>query len=377
MSGVSSPVTADPLDSSSRVFFLTLFILAVLVVVASYLFVLLISYGFIFFTSEGLSLIMQTRSLPVLLLFFLIGFYTPEVQVGAVFGFLLTVYVLCFIVASQWRERFSSVIEKLLSRPFRSLFNNFLFAMPLLSSMIVMAAWVIIFSQEAVGIPTGQLVFPPDISLQEIFLSLAYAPIREELGYRLVPLGLFTLFHVFLTGRNVAGKRMKLFFASFFYPDGAKRLTGLRNVGEHGFWRGISTGEWAMVLITSVVFGYAHVISGIGWEAGKISSVFVQAFFLAIAYLVYGFEAPILLHWFFNYYMFFFDPDVISRFFPSAEPIFIILELIIMALGIVGWTSFAVYALRRWRKRRTAVEKKEVPLPPASVPPPPESTLPS
>lgn len=359
--------------SFGRASILTLFILAVVVIVASYLFVLLMGYGFIFFTSEGQSLSMQTIGFPVFLFLFL-GFVTPEVEVGAVFAFILLVYVLCFVAAWQWRESFSSVLGKSFSRPFRGLFSNFLFIMPLLSSMVLTAVLAIVYAQEGVGVPTGQPVFPPETSSQEIFLNVAYAPVVEEFGFRLSPIGLYTVLYVFLAGKNVAGKRLKLIVASVLYPEGAKRLAGLRNVSEHGIWRGISVGEWAMAIVTSLVFGFAHLISGIGWEPGKITSVFLQGFFFAVTYLAYGFEAPILLHWFFNYYLFFFDPDVISRFFPGTESVLLIVELMIVALGIAGWCVFTVFGLRKLLRRKTIVVKQEVPVPP---PPPPESTLPS
>jgi len=354
-------------NSFSRVLFLILFILSVFVVIASYLLVLLMGYGFISFTPEGLVLSTQYFHFPVLLFFFLIGFYTPvALPVGAVFLFIWLGYVLCFIAAWKWRESFHSVVRKSFSSPFHSLFGNFLFIMPLLSSMVLTAASAIIYFQQSVGIPTGQPSFPPGISQQEIFLNVAYAPVVEELGFRLIPIGLFTTLYVLLAGRNVPSERFKLFFASLVYPDGTKRMAGLRNVREHGIWHGINVGEWAIILITSVIFGYAHVRSPVGWEPGKFTSVFVQGFFFALTYLAYGFEAPILLHWFFNYYLFFFDPDVATKFFPTTVPILSLTELIILGLGIAGWTAFAAAGLRRLLRRTTT--KQEAPTPLATLP---------
>ena len=356
--------------SFSRTLFLTLFILAVFVTVASFLLVLLMGYGFVFFTSEGVALSMQSGAFPVLLFLFLIVFYTPPLPIGTVFGFIWIVYVVCFVAAWKWRESFHSVVSKSFSRPFRSLFGNFLFIMPLISSMVLTAAWAIISSQEFVGVPTGQAIFPPEMPQQEVFLNLAYAPVIEELGFRLIPIGLFIMFYVFLYGKKSTSGGFKPFVASILYPEGAKRMVGLRNVSEHGFWRGISGGEWAMVLVTSVVFAFAHIISGIGWEPGKVTSVFVQGFFFAVTYLVYGFEAPILLHWFFNYYLFFFDPDILSKFFPATDPILTLVELVILGLGVAGWVAFAIVGLRKLIRRP---EKEQMPPVPVS----PEATLPS
>jgi len=349
--------------SFGKVLVLTLFILMVLVVVASYLLVLLMGYGFIFFTSEGLALSMQYFNFPVRLFFFL-GFQTP-ISAGAVFSFIWIVYVLCFIAAWKWRESFHDVAGKSFSRPFRSLFGNFLFIMPLLSSMMFTAAWAIIYSQMSVGVPTGQPSWPEDTPLQKIFLNLAYAPASEELGFTIIPLGLFAMFYVLSAERNVVGGNFKLVVVALFYPEGAKRMAGLPNVGERGIWRGISVAEWAMILTTSIIFAVAHVISPVGWEVGKVTSAFVQGLFLTLSYLAYGFEAPILLHWFFDYYLFFFDPDIASRFFPTAVPVLSLILLLILALGIAGWIVFAAAGLSRlFRRRRT---KQVLPAPPATL----------
>jgi len=368
-------MTVSESNSFGKILFLSLLILVVLVVVASYLLVLLMGCGFIFFTPGGLTLSMRSVNFPVPLFFFLIGFYTPKLVIGAVFGVIWIVYVICFVAAWRWRDSFHDALGKSFSRPFRGLFSNFLFAMPVLSSMLFTAAYLIISSQESVGIPTGQLSWPQDTPLQEIFLNLAYVPAAEELGSRLIPMGLFTAFYVFSVGKNVAGRRFKLLITSVFYPDGAKRMTGLRNVGEHGIWRGITGGEWAMIFVTSVIFGFAHVISPIGWEIGKFTSVFVQGFFFAFAYLAYGFEAPILLHWFFNYYLFFFDPEVVSRFFPATVPVLSVIELVVIGfptglsfLSVVGWTMFGVSVARKLLKRRTAKKQVATPEPLPTLP---------
>jgi len=348
--------------SFSRTLFLTLFILAVFVTVASFLLVLLMGYGFVFFTSEGVALSMQSGAFPVLLFLFLIVFYTPPLPIGTVFGLIWIVYVVCFVAAWKWRESFHSVVSKSFSRPFRSLFSNFLFIMPLISSMVLTAAWAIISSQEFVGVPTGQPIFPREFSQQEVFLNLAYAPVVEELGFRLIPIGLFTVFYVFSARRRTVASGFRLFLASIFYPEGAKKMAGLRNVSEHGFWRGISVSEWTMVLATSALFAVAHIISGVGWEPGKVTSVFVQGFFFAVTYLAYGFEAPILLHWFFNYYLFFFDPDILSKFFPATDPILTLVELVILGLGVAGWVAFAIVGLRKLIRRPVKEQMPPVPV---------------
>lgn len=342
-------------NSFSKILFPALLILIVTVVVASYLLIMLMGYGLIFFTVDGLALSVQ--SFPVyVLLFFLIGFSSPfELNAGVIFSFVWIVYVSCFVAAWKLRESFHDTIRKAFSRPFRNLFGNFLFIMPLLSGLVLTAVLAIVYSQEVAGVPTGQPTWPEETPLVRIFLDIVYAPVVEEFGFRIVPLGLSTLLYVLMVRKKNVRESFKLIVAAFLYPEGAKRMAGLRNVGEHGFWRGISVGEWALIVATSVIFGLAHIISGIGWEVGKFTSVFVQGFFFALTYLAYGFEAPILLHWFFNYYLFFFEPDVTTKFFPTTVPLLLFMELIILALGIAGWTMFAVAGLRKlleWKRAK-------------------------
>jgi membrane protease YdiL (CAAX protease family) len=341
--------TGEP-KSPGKLVFLTIFIFITFLIVVSYLLVLVMGYEFIFGTPEGLVLSRQFFHFP-LYLFFWIGFYTPILSVNALFHVIWIFYVLCFLFAWIWRERLHSVVRRSFSQPFRRAFDNFLFVMPLISSMLFTAVTAIFLLQDSVGIPTGQPVFPENAPSQEIFLNLAFAPVTEELGFRLIPMGLFTVLYVFMVGKNVTGKRFKLFVTALFYPDGAKRMAGLRNIGEHGIRHGISVSEWAMILVVSLFFGYAHVISGIGWEVGKITSAAVTGFFLALTYLAYGFEAPVLLHWFLNYYLFFFDPEVITNFFPTTISILSLTELAIVAFGIAGWILFAGIGLSMLLKR--------------------------
>lgn len=350
---------------SLKAFFLTLFIIVVFVLIASYVLTMLMGFGLIFLTPNGFSLSMRLVSPPVYLFLFF-GFNAPAIPVGALFLAIWIVYVICFMMAWKWRENFHITVEKSFSRPLRSIFNNFLLAMPLISSMVLTAATAIIYSQEAVGIPTGQASLPPNP--YETLLNLAYSPVVEEIGFRLVPIGFFIVLFVFLARKNsvglsTGGDRLKLFLTALIYPEGAKKMVGLKTVREHGVWKGISLGEWIMIVVTSVIFGVAHVISGIGWEIGKVTSVFVQGFFFGLTYIAYGFEAPILLHWFFDYYFFFFEPDIANQFFPTTIGMLSTIESVTLILGVLGWIAFATLGLSKLLQPKRV---EEAPFPPTT-----------
>jgi len=139
---------------------------------------------------------------------------------------------------------------------------------------------------------------------------------------------------------------------SFLYPDGAKNVIGEKTVALNGF-NGISRREWIMMLITAIIFGVAHIVSGIGWEIGKVTSTFVQGFVFAIVYLAYGFQAPILLHWFFNYYSYTYYLS--TQYFPNTVDIFAWSEFITLMLGVLSLIGFAILGLRKIKSSKKAL----------------------
>jgi hypothetical protein len=86
-----------------------------------------------------------------------------------------------------------------------------------------------------------------------------------------------------------------------------------------------------------------------------------------VTYIAYGFEAPILLHWFFNYYFYFFDPRVAESFIPGAINLLSGIELLILVLGVAGWILFVVEGLRRLLRKRKKAHEQPV-LPPLTSP---------
>jgi len=186
-----------PILSPFKGLVLALFVVATIVTVASFLYVLLMGYGFVFFTSEGIAISSRSFLAYVLLLFWL-GFFVP-IEAGTVFLSVWIVYVLCFVAAWKWRESFHKAFRELISNPFHGVFNNFLLILPLVSSMLLMAVTGMIELQASVGIPTGEPEFG-NLPLQGIFLELAYAPVVEELGFRFIPIGLYAALYLLLAG---------------------------------------------------------------------------------------------------------------------------------------------------------------------------------
>ena len=320
------------------------------------------------FSPDGLTAGHQNLQLPILL-FIVVGFYTPfALNVGLVFLFLWGVFAICLVAALQLRENLQEVIQKSSSRPAKRLLNNCLFALPLITSMMLVAVIAIHSFQEAGGIPTGEPPLPDNL-FQALF-ELSYAAVAEEIGFRVTPIGAFLVIYIFWAARENAvslssWQRLKLFFTAPLFPDEAKKTVGVKTVGDFGVKGGISLGEWIMVFFTSTVFGLAHYLAGGGWEIGKITSASAVGLVMGLTYLLYGVQAPILVHWFFNYYSYAYY--VASELYTSILITFALIDLITIILGVLGWIAFLILGLRKMFR---AITKRDEP----RLTPPPEAS---
>ncbi len=332
-------------------------IITVLLLVSSYFLAMFLGPTLFFFTPEGLdSSALYVPELPIWI-FTIVGFVVPVwLNVGLFFLLLWGVFAICLVAAWKFRESLQEVIRKSFSRPMKKLFDNCLFALPIIVSMTFVAVIAITKLQEAGGVPTGGASLPPNPF--EAFFWLSYAALTEEIGFRLIPIGGFLIIYLFWVGRKNAvtlswGQRLKLFLAAPLFPDEAKKMVGVIGVSDFGVRSGISLGEWVMVFFTSIVFGLAHYLSGGDWEIGKITSASVVGLAMGLTYLLYGVQAPILLHWFFNHYLWFFDPreqgglQFVSRLYPNLPFALALTELAIIILGILGWLAVIILESRK------------------------------
>ncbi len=348
-------MASSDLNGEFKRVFLMIVIFTVLFLVSSYFFSMILGLASFFFTQEGVAVSVRPSPRLQIVLFFLPIEIPIRPNVGPLFLFLWIVYAACFAAAWRFRESLHSVIKKALSRPAKSLFRNSLFAMPIIASMTMSAVIALHSIQESGGIPTGEVTLPED-PFETLFL-LSYSPVFEEIGFRVLPIGTLLSASLLLIGRAKANgsswmTRLKLVVLALLYPERAKKLVGAKTVGEFGVRGGISLGEWMMVILTAIVFGLAHF--GGGWQAGRISSAALQGLVFALTYLIYGVQAPILLHWFFNYYFTAFNLG--SELYPNISAIYLTAWTITIFLGILGWLTAAVLAAKKAAKvpvRRT------------------------
>jgi len=240
-------------------------------------------------------------------------------------------------ISHKIREFFSSSAK-------RSPFSNNLLAMPLITSMLLVATIVLSYLQTRGGVPTGS--FPSSDPFLD-FLKVSRAPLVEEIIFRIIPIGAFLVTYVFIAGKRTRpnfswSQRLKTIILSVFQPEKAKEIVGLKTIGKHGLFGGVIWAEWVMVSLTASLFGVAHYLGG--WGPGKISQAAMSGAVFALAYLYYGVQAPILLHWYFNYYFTVFD---LSSSYYSAEGDFAYFLAVSanVLLGILMWVAVMIFGI--------------------------------
>lgn len=276
----------------------------VVFLVSTFILSMILGIYFMFIHPEGYRFSLRSvESLPVGFVALFVFKIPASIPFGVIFASTWVFYVLCFILAWMDGVGFPGSIRGVGDLNPISRNSNFLYVFPALSSILLIAVTVIQDLQEVAGVATGSIEFE---DLYMGLYNLAYSPIFEEFMYRISPFTFYFIFKLILRGDIL--KQMKLrgilktSLRSMLYPDHAKEYLGWPSVVRDGFLRGISLGEWFLILSTSTVFGLAHYFSGSGWEIGKISTSFLAGFIFFIMYLAFGFYAPVLLHWFFNYY---------------------------------------------------------------------------
>ena len=296
-------MNADVEKAVQKVLFIVVFASS-LFLVLTYLLSMGLGMLVFFSTVEGLRFSRASLSLHPLL----IRDIEVTVNAGLYFVFLWSVFALCFIAAWNYRRSLNNRIREFVSdATTRSLFRNNLLAMPAITSMLLVAIIVLDHLQMQAGIQTGELgLSDPFFD----FMLVSQAPLTEEMVFRIMPIGSFLAIYVFLVGKSTKSefsyvRRLKTCFLALLQPETAKKAVGLKTIGEGGLFGGVIWAEWVMVLLTATFFGIAHYLGG--WGPGKISEAAVSGTVFALAYLYYGIQAPILLHWFFNYYFFVFD----------------------------------------------------------------------
>lgn len=278
----------------------------VVFLVSTYILSMILGMYFMLLHPEGYRFSLKSaENLPVGFAALFVFKIPTSIPFGLIFASTWIFYVLCFTLAWMDGISFHSSVRGVSNLNPISIDSNFLYTFPAVSSILLIAVTVIQNLQEVAGVSTGSIEFE---DLYRGLFNLAYSPVFEEFMYRISPFAVYFIFRLALRGdvlkQMTLGRIIRISLRSILYPDHAKESLGWPSIIRDGFLRGISVGEWFLILSTSTVFGLAHYFSGSGWEIGKVSTSFLAGFIFFIMYLTFGFYAPVLLHWFFNYYFY-------------------------------------------------------------------------
>lgn len=317
--------TSDP----RRILFAWIILAVSLLIIFSYFLSMLFGLAIMFSTTDGRDF--RAKSVQPYLL--LPSQKLMPINVGTFFLILWTVYLLCFFAALLSREDYASTILKL--RRMKDLFRNNLLSMPMLASALFMTVSLIQRIQEEIGLPTQKSSEGLTPDALELFLGLTYSPIIEEITFRLIPIGLVAVVYITITmsqqtPTNSLSNVIKTAFKAFLQPEKAKKENSIKSIGSSGIFRGINLAEWSMIIAMSIVFGLAHYPFG-SWGPGKLLSASLSGFFLGVVYVAYGIQASILLHWYFNYYLY--TLNLARTYFATASFTFVFFYIINLFLG--------------------------------------------
>jgi Type II CAAX prenyl endopeptidase Rce1-like len=223
---------------------------------------------------------------------FFVTLFTVQLPVSYTIGQLFLVLWVIFIIlfAMALNGPSQSVIGAL-KKGYREgvsgIYSNSMFAVVSLFTVVLWGQDLLAYLQAAGGVSTGSLAASDPLLT---FLSYAIAPIREELGFRVIPIGVAAL--LILWGRG----RVRDGLMALWHP-----MRYLKKNDSPADYKRHQLIMYILIAISAALFGYAHVFFGGGWGIGKISEAAGAGVAFGVLYYQYGLPATILIHWAFDY----------------------------------------------------------------------------
>jgi len=206
-----------------------------------------------------------------------------EYQIGDLFVIFWSIFIILFIISFLGpKKNFIKTIANILSNEKTSFSDNYMLNIIKWFSILVLISVIITIVQESFGIITE----PPDTANDLIlFLQISLAPITEEIGFRLILIGI-PLFLIYSHKSSV-----KFFIKSLWTPHSTLHIYDNKK-------------SIVIIVIVGIFFGVAHVISGEPWTTGKILQASIGGIILGWVYFRYGLASAIILHWATNYFIY-------------------------------------------------------------------------
>jgi membrane protease YdiL (CAAX protease family) len=215
-------------------------------------------------------------------------FIPIRTTIGIAFIAYYCIYAALMIMAGLQVPRLWSSIKSGVMRGLDTVYGNPLLGAILLFGALQFTTYIIDKIQSGVGVQVGGLSGDP----LQLFLAVIIAPLAEETGFRLVLIGVpVFLVCLFAFGPSTAIRSLWRPSAAW-EPQPEVEDTFARRGGTR-----LKTLTYALVVLSSVLFGIGHYISGAGWGIGKITEAAVAGVFLGYSYVRYGFHSNVIIHW--------------------------------------------------------------------------------
>jgi hypothetical protein len=234
------------------------------------------------------------------------------------------------------KKNFVVVLQSMMSEGRYKIQDSYIVAVIKWFSILVVVSGSIIGVQELVGISVEQ----PEAPNQLIqFFDISLAPIIEELGFRVILIGLplFMLYSHRLS--------FKFFVKSLWWP--------WKNLDNVNMKKALS-----IIVIVGILFGAAHIFSDEAWNVGKLAQAVASGIIIGWVYFRYGFVPAVLIHWATNYFIFSYgyivaDINQISIDDAFSHSLLNTLELMLVITGII---SVAVLVLNYVYSKKHVLE---------------------
>ncbi|MDV3293953.1 MAG: CPBP family glutamic-type intramembrane protease [Nitrososphaerales archaeon] len=219
-------------------------------------------------------------------IFFFVGPYVTALPIGGslgnIFVALSVIYAGMLILAAKQGAGLLSSLRASFSEGFGALFRNTFYVSLVAIGFLAFTILVIDSLETAGSVPVGSL----SGDAMQLLMSLTIAPLREELGFRMLTIGL-------VAALVSLGKSKAVALRAIWRPSAA--YEGEVNSTLPRVALAVA------VVLSSVAFGLVHIESGSGWQIGKLPEAAIAGLVLGYLYVKYGFHVAVLTHWGIDY----------------------------------------------------------------------------
>lgn len=206
------------------------------------------------------------------------------VMYGVAFIAVIIIYVAMFVLTIFQGRSLPSAVALGLRNGYREFLTNRALLTLVAIGFLVFTAGLIDWAVSAFGAPIGNPFSGDDL---HTFVGLALAPLREELGFRVLLIGVAA---VVVTLPQPETPALRTLWRPSVAYEGVVNNTTIMVV------------IWAAGVFSAGTFGACHVVcGGGGWDVGKLPEAVYGGIVLAYLYIKYGFPVAVLAHWGIDY----------------------------------------------------------------------------